>query len=183
MVLRRGPCSLKNESMKNFHFFLLLIAVTVTATSAQPAIAKPVTQSAILVEAPGTKALSLTAADIAKLPRKEVRGKDHDGKESVYSGVEVREVLKLAGVKFGRELRGAGVTQYLVVEAADGYKAVFALPELDLEFTVEVVILADTQDGKPLSEKDGKYQVIVPAEKRHARWVRQVTALRVRTLN
>ncbi|MFO0893059.1 MAG: molybdopterin-dependent oxidoreductase, partial [Isosphaeraceae bacterium] len=62
---------------------------------------------------------------------------------------------------------------------ADGYRAVFALPELDPDFTDRPVLLADRRDGRPLPGKDGPLQVIVPSDKRHSRWVRQVVALRV----
>ena len=48
-------------------------------------------------------------------------------KEADYDGVAVVEVLKAAGVKFGQEMRGKALANYLVVEAADGYRAVFAL--------------------------------------------------------
>lgn len=167
--------------MKRVVFSLGIFLLLAASISAQRVEAKAA-PFILKVEAPNAKPLELAAADLAKLPRKEVRGKDHDGKESVYSGVELREILKLAGVKFGKDLRGTAIAQFLVVEAADNYKAVFSLTELDPEFTEDVIILADLQDGKPLSEKDGKYQVIVPKEKRHARWVRQVTALKVRSL-
>jgi hypothetical protein len=89
------------------------------------------------------------------------------------------ELLKAAGVKFGQDLRGPALATYLVVEAADGYRAVFALPELDPAFTDRVVLLADQRDGKPLGGNAGPLRVIVPGEKRHARWVRQVKSLKV----
>jgi len=89
-------------------------------------------------------------------------------------------VLKLVGAKFGAELRGPALANYLLVEAADNYRAVFALAELDDTYTDKAVILADTQDGKPLDAKNGPWQIVVPDEKKHARWVRQVTTLIVR---
>ncbi len=46
--------------------------------------------------------LKLTAADLAKLPRRTVRAKDHGGKESAFEGVELAEVLKLANVNSAR---------------------------------------------------------------------------------
>lgn len=128
----------------------------------------------------GGKVKEMSAADLAKLPRKEVTGKDHDGKESTFSGVEIREILTAAGAKLGAEIRGKRLAEYLLVEAADGYRAVYAIAELDPEFAADVVILADKQDGKVLDEKKGKFQVIAPADKRHGRWVRQVTALRLK---
>jgi len=36
------------------------------------------------------------------------------------------------------------------VEAADGYSAVIALPEIDPDFTDKQIVLAFLQDGKPL---------------------------------
>lgn len=125
------------------------------------------------------KALELSSSDLKKLPRRTVKTKDHDGKESNYIGFDLVEVLKLAGVKFGEGLRGKALALYLVVGAADNYKAVFALPELDPAYTDKIVLLADQMDGKPLSTHNGPLQVIVPDEKKHARWVRKVTTLRV----
>ena len=161
-------------------FTFVLIATVAGLGQTDAAKAAP---STVTVDVPGAKPLTISAMEFAKYPRKEVRGKDHDGKESVYSGVELREILKPLGVKFGTEMRGKQLAQYMLVEAADGYRVVFAIAELDPEFTDDAVILADTQDGKPLAEKDGKYQIVVPTDKRHGRWVRQVTALHVRVSN
>jgi DMSO/TMAO reductase YedYZ molybdopterin-dependent catalytic subunit len=123
--------------------------------------------------------LKLTTAEFARLPRQTVRAKDRDGNEAEFEGVPLVEVLKSAGVKFGQDLRGPALAAYLVVEASDGYRAVFALPELDPAFTDGVVLLADRREGKPLAGNEGPLRVIVPGEKRHSRWVRQVVALRI----
>src|ERR1700749_2131176 len=105
--------------------------------------------------------LKLTAADLAKLPRRMVSAKDHDGRDTSFEGVELGEVLKLAGVKFGEGLRGKSLALFLVVDAADGYRAVFALPELDPAFTDQTVILPDRRDAKPLSEAEGQWRIVV----------------------
>lgn len=102
---------------------------------------------------------------------------DRGGKESEFEGAPLGEVLQLAGVKFGEGLRGKSLELYLVVEAADGYRAVFALPKLDPTYTDRVVLPADKRDGKPINAKEGPLRIIVPDEKRHARWVRQVINL------
>ena len=121
--------------------------------------------------------LKLTAADLAKLPQRTIRAKGHDGKEAEFTGVPLVEILKLAGVKFGEDLRGKNLALYLVVEAADGYRAVFALPELDPLFTDKLILLATKREGKPLDDKEGPLRIVVPDEKRQGRWVRQVTGL------
>jgi len=121
--------------------------------------------------------LKLTTADLGKLPRQSVRAKEHDGKESEFEGAQLVEVLKLAGVKFGEGLKGKNLSLYLVVEAADGYRVVYALPELDPAYTNKLILLADKHDGKPMDAKEGPLRIVVPDEKMHARWVRQVTGL------
>ena len=108
-----------------------------------------------------------------------IKARDHEGTEASFEGVAVAEVLKLVGVKFGEQLRGKDLALFLVVEAADGYCAVFASPELDPAFTDRVILLADKRDGKALAEKEGPLRIVVADEKRQARWVRQVVALRI----
>jgi DMSO/TMAO reductase YedYZ molybdopterin-dependent catalytic subunit len=127
----------------------------------------------------GLRSLELSTDAFAKLPRQSVRAKDHENKEGDFAGVALVDVLKAAGVKFGNDLRGTALASYLIVEAADGYRAVFALPEIDPASTDRVILLADRRDGKPLSASEGPLRVIVPGEKRHSRWVRQVIVLRV----
>ncbi len=71
------------------------------------------------------------------------------------------------------------MTQALLIEAADGYKVVFALAELDPEFASREILLADKRDGKPLDAKQGPFRIVAPGDKRPARWIRQVTAFKV----
>ena len=106
-----------------------------------------------------------------------MRAKDHNGKEGKFDGVSLGAVLKAAGVKFGEQLRGKALATYLLVNAEDGYQAVYALPEVDPELTDRLILLADARDGVPLPAKIGPLQIIVPGDKQHSRWVRQVKSL------
>jgi DMSO/TMAO reductase YedYZ molybdopterin-dependent catalytic subunit len=135
------------------------------------------TNALLTVSGEMERPLKLSLADLSKLPRHSVQAKDHDGKESKYEGVMLGEILQQAGVKFGKDLRGKALATYLLADAADGYQAVFALTELDSAFTDRVILLADRCDDRPLPASNGPFQIIVPHEKRHARWVRQVTTL------
>lgn len=116
---------------------------------------------------------------IRKLRRVTVRGTDHGKPSASYSGVTLASVLELAGLTLSPALRGPRMATYLVVGAQDGYRAVFALPELDSAFTERQIILADSVDGRPLAAADGPYRIVVAHEKRSARWVRQVTSLTI----
>jgi len=125
------------------------------------------------------RTLKLNASDLAKLPRQTVNAKDHDGKAAIFEGVALVDVLRLAGVEFGDKLRGKNLALFLVVDASDGYRAVFALPELDPAFADQAIILAHSRDGKPLPEAEGPWRIIVSKEKRQARWVRKVVAFTI----
>ncbi len=158
-------------------FFIFLLAFSATA---QAQTGLPKTDETLLrVEIEGGKVFELKTADLAKLLRREVKGKTHGGKESSFGGVDLREVLKLAGVKFGDEGKKINLVSYLTVEAADKYRAVFAMTELEPDFTDKIILLADSSDGKPLSKDEGKLRLVVPDEKKQARWVRQVVKLTI----
>jgi hypothetical protein len=164
--------------MKKLLFFVFCMSILTAGAMAQTG-AKP--EPVLRVEIEGGSKSDLTAVDLAKLARREVKGKDHDGKEHSFAGVYLKSILLPAGVKFGNDLRGPRLVMFLLVEAAEGYHAVFALAELDNEFTDRVVILADTMDGKLLDAKTGPWQIIVPEEKKHGRWVRQLKKLTVKS--
>ena len=121
----------------------------------------------------------LTEADLLALPQTSVRGTPHGGEPSDYAGPRLEDVLAPANLPRGPQLRGAEVTRYVVVEAVDGYRALYALAEFDSAFRAEVPILALRRNGAPLEAEAGHFQIIVPGEMRHARWVRDVACLRV----
>lgn len=148
-------------------------------TNTKPAASAANAVAAVQVTGEVARPLTLSADDLAKLPRRSVKAKAHDGTESQYEGVALGELLAKAGVPSGKDLRGKAMALYLVVEASDDYRAVFALPELDPTFSDRVILLADHRDDRPLSAREGPLQIIVPGEKKHARWVRQVIRLRV----
>jgi hypothetical protein len=103
---------------------------------------------------------------------------DHDA-PAQFEGVSLASLLSTAGVQLGDKLRGPRMTEVLLVEAADSYRVVFALAEVDPAFSERAIILADKRDGKPLDAKEGPLRIIAPGDKRPARWVRQVIALRL----
>lgn len=140
-----------------------------------------------LAQSPGTLAitgavehpLNLQLSDLEKMPHTSVDVKDHDGSSATYEGVSLAELLKAAGVPQGEKLRGPGMATYILAQAKDGYRVVFALPELDPGFTEAKVIVAFTRNGKPLAEGQGPLRIIVPQDKRPARWIRMLERIEV----
>jgi molybdopterin-dependent oxidoreductase-like protein protein len=121
---------------------------------------------------------TITAAQIASAAHVAVDVKDHDT-AATFDGVPLGALLSTAGIQFGDKLRGPRMTEVLLVEAADGYKVAFALAEVDPAFATREIIIADKRGGKPLDAKEGPLRIVVPGDKRAARWVRQVTVLRI----
>ncbi|AUD01752.1 molybdopterin-dependent oxidoreductase [Spirosoma pollinicola] len=137
-------------------------------------------QTVLTISGEVTKPFSLQAADLKAMPHAEVVAKDKDGKNHTYAGVPLAELLKQAGTTTGAELRGKNLSKVVIVKATDGYEVVFALPEIDPEFTTRIILLADSVDGNPLAQGVGPYRIVVPDEKKPARWVRDVKAIEIR---
>lgn len=154
--------------------FALWIAAGVAQAERAPSTAAPT----VAIGGEVAKPLRLDTAALAKMKRVVIEADDH-GKRGRWEGVRLIELLREAGVPSGETLRGKALALYLRVAAADGYRAVYALAELDPGFRDAEVILADRRDGKPLDAQEGPFRIVAAGEKRPARWVRQVVAIDV----
>jgi len=128
------------------------------------------------------KKIDITAADLFKLPQHTIKTTGY-GAPATFEGVLLTDVLAKVDLPLGEKFHNTAAAYYLVVEAKDGYRAVFAWAELDLTFMDKPVYVAMKRDGKPLSVKEGPFELVAPGEKRGARWVRQVTAMTLRQAN
>ena len=162
--------------MKSVKWTLPLLLVAAMAAGQQPV---PAQQATLVVKTIGGQTLTLAAQDLAKLPQVKLDAKDHDGNNREYDGVKLRDVLTQAGVATGNDLRSKEMTDCVVVEASDGYRVVFSLAELDPDFGNVQAMLAKSVAGQPLGAKEGPLRLIVPGDKRQARWVRMVTTVSV----
>ncbi|MGI4870415.1 MAG: molybdopterin-dependent oxidoreductase [Janthinobacterium lividum] len=167
---------MKNLLSSPARWFWLALLAGGTLPAAYAQTTPPAT---IRLEGLVTTPRTLTAAELAALPHREQATTDKDGKKHIYRGVALADVLHLAGAPEGKDIHGPVLAEALVATAADGYQAVFALPEIDASFSPQTILLADQRDGQPLPAHDGPYQLIVPLEKKPARWVRQLTGLKV----
>jgi hypothetical protein len=156
--------------MRKRHFpFTLLIGVLLAN--------QLVSAQQLSVENAG-KEVILSRTDIETLRHIQVTATDHSP-DTKFEGVTLLSVLEKAGVSFGESMKRNQLASCLLVEAADGYRVVIALPELDPAFTDKQILLIFLRNDKPLGEKEGPYRIVIPAEKRMGRWVKQVTRLRI----
>lgn len=133
----------------------------------------------ITVEGEVLRPLKLTTNDVAKFPQAEVKAKDRDGKEHIFKGTLLSTVLDSAGVTLGKDLRGENLVKYILVRAVDGYEVLYALPEIDPEFTSNTVLLTTHVDGNPLPKGEGPFRLVNPTDKRPARWIREISSIKV----
>ncbi len=157
------------------HLIILLFIISVSITTTHGQIKSPT----FSIEGEVTRALTLTAEDLARFKTTELRAKDHEGVERTYKGVNLAVLLDSAGVTLGAKLRGKNLRKYILIRAADAYEVIYSLPEIDPEFTNQTVLLVYLVDGKPLAKGDGPFRVVAPADKKHARWIREVTTVKI----
>ena len=117
--------------------------------------------------------LILKAADLAGMPRETVSIADQDGTKVSYEGVPLHEILKRAGVPFGKDLRGKALASYVLARAHDGYQVVFSLGEIDTAFGNESIVIADKRNGTP----QVPFRLVCPNDKTGARSVRMLETL------
>jgi hypothetical protein len=144
----------------------LLVLVPITIVAQQNA--------TIAIEGDLSKPLTLAAADLSTMTRITVS----IGSMS-YQGVLLGDIMKRAGAPTGSNLRGKALTTYVLVTAADGYQVVFSLGELDATVTNHQIVVADSSEGKPLSETEGPFRLVIPEDKIGARSVRMLRRIQV----
>ena len=126
-----------------------------------------------------TTALDLKKSDLSGYKQISHKVKDRDNKEHEFKGVALFELLEKAGVTTGSKLRGENLAKYILIRAADGYEVVYALPEVDPEFTDQIIMLATEKDGQPLPNGEGPFRIITPNDKKQARWIREVRSIKI----
>jgi DMSO/TMAO reductase YedYZ molybdopterin-dependent catalytic subunit len=151
---------------------MLLCAPAIVCAQVSPAVALRVTGDV-------PKHLDLSVADFTAFQQQTIHVTDEKGIPPEYGGVPVAEILEKAGAPLGKDMRGQYIAMGLVARAPDGYQVLFSLAEFDPAFSDRVIMLANRRDGKPLDKREGPLRIIVPGDKRHARWIRGVDTLEV----
>lgn len=144
-----------------------------------PAMVHAQEKPSVLVGGEVLRPLTLSVAGMAAFPQAEFTAKDREGKDRRFRGVWLADVLDSAGVTLGQALRGEHMAKYVLAKATDDYAVVFALPEVDPAFGHDRILLAYSADGKPLPAGEGPFRLIVPGDKRPARWIRQLISIQV----
>ena len=125
----------------------------------------------------GGKSSEWTPARLAALPHKTVTvHNEHTKADETYSGVQLIDLLTPLGVT--DKPRGKDFRLYVVAAGSDGYEVVYSIGEITPDVSNATVIVADTENGKAIAD-DGPLKLVATGEKRPARWVRNLVAIRV----
>jgi hypothetical protein len=139
--------------------------------------AKPAPQAGPLKITFGGQSSQWTSATLAALPHTTVNvHNEHTKADESYSGVPLIDLLTRLGVHASP--RGKDLRLYVVAVGSDGYEVAYSIGEITPDVHDATVIVADTENGKPLAD-DGPLKLIATGEKRPARWVRNLVAIKV----
>ncbi len=124
----------------------------------------------------GSKTAEWTAEKLSSLPHTTITVyNEHEKVNQTYSGVPLIDLLTPLGVSgkpHGKEFR-----LYVVAAGADDYRVVYSIGEITPDVHDGTVLVADSVDGKSLGN-NGLFQLVATGEKRPARWVRNLVAIR-----
>ena len=135
------------------------------------------------IQGPDGKSITLSPEDFAALPHKTVSVFNaHSKANEKYSGVALTDLLAKVGVPLGENVRGKGFLTGVIAEGTDKYSVLYALAEVDSSIHAGDVIVADSVDDHKL-DKDGAFKMVSTEEKRPARWVRNLTSIKVVEVN
>jgi hypothetical protein len=109
------------------------------------------------------------------------------GQKHTAEGVPLLAVLAKVGVssavkmdpKADPHVKSFNIRLAVVVQATDGYTATFSLAELLPDFGNRDVWLILSQDGMPLSKRDGVAKLVVPQDVKNSRWVHDIASVTV----
>ncbi len=125
----------------------------------------------------GAQSATFTPQQLAALPHTAITVYNGHAKvNQTYSGVPLIDLLTPLGVT--GTPRGKDFRFYIEAIGSDGYMVTYSIGEITPFIHDGTVIVADTLDGKPITES-GPFQLVATGEKHPARWVRNLVAIRV----
>lgn len=134
--------------------------------------------SQVVIDGLTTGPRTFTLEQLAGLAQEEANRMDH-GRPITCRGVALIDLLAAAGLPSGDAVRGPALTTVIVATGRDGYRAAFTLGELDRKLGNTAALLATSCSGTGSGDSAGELRLVLPADQRGARSVRQLERLTV----
>jgi hypothetical protein len=169
LILTSAPCSQAQ------------IAQTPQMGSMSEHVHTPATPSTSLILTIDGKATTLSVADLQAIPQKTVTvHNEHLKADETYTGVSLGDLFAKYGFPVDRTTHQKMLRSYIKAEGTDKYWVLYSVTEIEPSEHNADVIVATTLAGKPLGE-DGQLKLVSTADKKPQRWVRNLTAITVKT--
>ncbi len=158
----------------------ILAALAALALAAPPPLTQMTPPATIAVKGPDGRSAVISESDLRDMRRYDVAvtwGGGH-----AYAGAALSEILARVGAPSEVRLHGPALDQVVIVKGRDGFIAVLAIAETAIGFKGQPVILADTEDGQPLNDKEGPYRLVIGGEPKPPRSVWGVSEIELRAV-
>ena len=127
------------------------------------------------------KYTTYSTAELKAMPQKTVKvHNEHTKADETYSGVPLGDLLAKAGFVADKTTQRKMLRSFLRVEGTDRYWVLYSLTEVEGSEHEGDVIVATSMDGKGLGA-DGELKLIATADKKPERWVRNLTAITLKS--
>jgi hypothetical protein len=127
------------------------------------------------------KATVFSVADLKAMPQKTVNVHNaHANADESYSGVPLGDLLAKAGFVADKTTQRKMLRSYLQVEGTDKYFVVYSVTEVEASEHAGDVIVATSMNGGGLGA-DGELKVVSTEDKKPQRWVRNLTAVTLKS--
>jgi hypothetical protein len=127
------------------------------------------------------KTATLSVADLQAMPQTTVMvHNEHTKVDENYTGVLLGTLLTKYGFPVDQTTHRKMLRSYLIAEATDKYWVLYSITEIEFSEHDANVIVATSMNNKSLGE-DGQFKLIDSRDKKPERWVRNLSALRVKS--
>jgi hypothetical protein len=127
------------------------------------------------------KAATLSVTELQAMPQKTVTvHNEHTKVDETYTGVLLGDLLAKDGFPVDKTTQRKMLRSYLVAEGTDKYWVLYSVTEVEGSEHRGEVIVATSMNGKPLGA-DGQLKLVDSGDKKPQRWVRNLTAITVKS--
>ena len=151
-----------------------------TATTTEHAHTTTSPSTSLIMTVDG-KATKFTVADLQAMPQTTVIvHNEHTKVDESYTGVLLGELLSKSGFPVDKTTHRKMLRSYLVAEGMDKYWVLYSVTEIEFSEHDGNVIVATSMGGKPLGN-DGQLKLIDSGDRKPRRWVRNLSAITVKS--
>ena len=127
------------------------------------------------------KATTLSVAELQAMPQTTITvHNEHTKVDETYSGVLLGDLLAKYGLPIDKTTHQKMLRSYLTAQGTDKYWVLYSVTEIEGSEHNAQVIVATSMGGKPLGD-DGQLKLIDSGDKKPQRWVRNLSAITVKS--